>query len=394
MTELSVVTERQTASNALATINPTEYVEAVYSTYLQRVERAKVRVKDVKYDITTTIGMGEAKEYRALFRDIRIEAEKERKARKEPLLIIGKLLDNANAEIERSVSEYEDRFDSDIKAEEKRKEDEKAEKLRLEEQAKAVISNKIDAIKNKPLQLIGASSDHIEIAIANIKALTPTSEEYGERFVEAEYAIKDALVALDSLLAGRIAQDVAQLQQKELERQQALAKAEDVRVKAIESKIQSIKNFIIDSSECNYSYEVNILLAKLSKVYITEEDFGEYYNDALLAESKVKAVLTRQFETLRNTEYLEQQKLHLTQEKAEAEANYAPSAEFQTQAQPQVTVDIKPEIVEVSPAQVVIDHQPEISAFFKSRDFKKAKENEYRAVIVEYLKFASEFNSK
>ena len=38
---------------------------------------------------------------------------------------------------------------------------------------------------------------------------------------------------------------------------------------------------------------------------------------------------------------------------------------------------------------VVVDHQPEIAAFFKTRDFTKAKENECRAVIVEFLKYCA-----
>lgn len=50
--------------------------------------------------------------------------------------------------------------------------------------------------------------------------------------------------------------------------------------------------------------------------------------------------------------------------------------------------------VEVTPEQAVIDAEQRIAAFLNSREWKKGKANEYRAVLVEFFKFEAGFTHK
>lgn len=227
------MTDKSPTTTELITIEPTSYVAAVYEPFQKRLADAITAAKDVTYDIATKAGMEAAKANRALFRDIRIEGEKARAARKAPILEIGKLLDSKYKEIAALVEPHETRFDTDIKAEEKRLDDEKAAKIKAEAERQSALQSKIDAIKNAPLSAINMSSEDALGVMGALELIKPTSDEFGERFVEAEIALNASVAQLKTMIEGKRAQEV--LAEQAEAKAKAVAEAEKIENERIEA---------------------------------------------------------------------------------------------------------------------------------------------------------------
>lgn len=199
-TELAKVADTsQVGALALISLSPEKYAKEVYQPFNDQLATAIDSVRAVNYDIKTTAGMAVAIKCRALFRDMRVAAEKERKARKEPIIKIGKLLESGYSEVEERITPLEELFDGDIKAEEQRKEDEKQAKIEAEKARMAKIASAIEGIRERETDVIRltktAAEAHAEID--NLTALEITKEVFEERFDEA-CALK--LTVLDAML--------------------------------------------------------------------------------------------------------------------------------------------------------------------------------------------------
>ena len=110
---------------------------------------------DLAIDVTTTKGMREAVAARAAWRDPRIAVEKARKAAKAPVLALGKDIDARAAYITTALLEGESNYDDQIKAEETRKEAEKAAEAEAERVRVAAHHERIAEIRGA----IGAASN-------------------------------------------------------------------------------------------------------------------------------------------------------------------------------------------------------------------------------------------
>lgn len=217
----------ESAPQQLITIEPAKYVELVFEPFAKRLAIAKADAPKVKIDVTTTAGMAVAVKYRATFREIRVSSEKARKERKAPILEIGKLLDSRQKEIEAEIEPYESKFDAAIKAEEARKEAEKAAKAVAEKARVDGIRKLIDEIKTCPAECVGRSAAHIQRAIDTMAAHEITIEEFAEFAGEAQMAKMAALTKLGDALAAQQAHEAEQIRIAEeralLERERAEA---------------------------------------------------------------------------------------------------------------------------------------------------------------------------
>lgn len=401
--ELVEQSAQEVANTALKTIKPEQYVTAIYEPFNKRLAEAIKEVDGVKYVITTAEGLKKAKECRSLFSAIRIEADKERKARKEPLLAIGKLLESGNNKIEEGVQPYEDRFDFEIKFEEKRKEDEKAELLRVEEKRKSELQAKLDLIKNVPTQALGFTSAQTQEAIDELSIIVPDEESYQERFVEAEIIIEQTIQILKGMLEGKLAQEQLAEKQAKEKAEQEEANKDQLRIDAIKKKIQGIKDALVLAAEYDTPAQLVQLITQVGNVNLFEEEYQEFTAEAKKIKVIVLGALNRQYDAILAAI---QPIVNVPEEPVEVEVDvstewHSCSGEeagihFGATEEPLKlsgeTVEIRTVSVGYKPVAdlqaAVVDHQPEIAAFFKTRDFTKAKENEYRAVLVEFIKFS------
>jgi hypothetical protein len=194
----------------LITIEPTKYVELVFEPFAKQYADAVDAVREVAYDIKTTAGMAVAIKHRAVFRDIRVASEKARKLRKAPILEIGKLLDSRQGEIESTLLPLETLFDEEIKAEEKRKDDEKIAKAVAESARITAIRKRIAETQAIPSMLVGKSSETIAAAIESLEAVPITMDDWAEFCGEAEMTKLAALDKLKEMHAAQVAHESEQ----------------------------------------------------------------------------------------------------------------------------------------------------------------------------------------
>jgi len=204
----------------------------------------KAHPKDIACDVATTAGMKQAIAGRAAWRGPRIEVEKARKAAKAPVLELGRAIDTFAKELETKLLAGESHYDDQIKAEEARKEAEKAVKAEAERQRVAAIQGRIRSFSSAMYAATGQSPSTIEGIIKTIsEELAPF--DYDEFFDEAKAAQADALSKLADMLTAAIAQ-VAETnrliaEREELARQRAEQEKRDAEARAAQAEADRIE---------------------------------------------------------------------------------------------------------------------------------------------------------
>ena len=163
----------------------------------------------VLYDVQTTSGMEAAKLARATVRKPRYEIETIRKGAKAPLLAIGKRLDSEAARITVELMKLEDPIDAQIKAEEGRKEREKAERAAAETARVQGIHARIDALRSLPVKAANRTPEQIAALIAEAEAIV-IDDSYAEFIESARQAHAASVAALRGLHGMAVQQQAEQ----------------------------------------------------------------------------------------------------------------------------------------------------------------------------------------
>lgn len=212
-------------ASQLITLKPEKYVAEVFGPFKKILAKAIRESAGAEYDIATTIGMKRATELRATFRKIRLDAEKARKERKAPLLEIGKLLDSKYGVLELEIKPHEDKYDAEIKAEEARKEAEKERKLAEERARVEAIENRIQLIRNVPLQSANESSESLRAISAMWSEHVLDPDDFAEHLEDAIAAVNATIVELEKMRLRAVDREQA-------EARAASERAELLRLKA------------------------------------------------------------------------------------------------------------------------------------------------------------------
>ena len=196
---MSNVAMKEEPQFKLAKITPVE------ATVLELVKR----YEGIVYDVSTTKGMTAAKADRAALRTARVNLEAARKEEKADVLKLGKFIDSEAQRIGSVIAKYEDPLAELIKAEEDRKEQEKAAKAEVERLRIAAIQENILKIRNIPLNQQGKSSTDIHAVLVRAQSIL-ICDQYAEFQAEAEAAKQNCLIALEKLLADTMAHEEEQ----------------------------------------------------------------------------------------------------------------------------------------------------------------------------------------
>lgn len=173
---------------------------------------AKLRkdLAGVQYDVTTAEGNKAAREARRRCVTIRTDAKKAYEDWNKPMLDKQRLMRDKLKGIETAVKEVEEPIDAQIKAEESRKAEEKAERERIESERLAAIQSDIDAIKNMVIANIGKPSPVLAAAVEVCSDITVTLERFGDRAGEAEITKQQVLSQLKQMHEAAIAHEAEQ----------------------------------------------------------------------------------------------------------------------------------------------------------------------------------------
>jgi colicin import membrane protein len=211
--------EEQTA--AIAKFNETEAGLALL----------RERYGATKWVITDTASLDAAKQARADVRDVRFALEHARKARKENLLDASRRIDAEAKRLTAAILEIETPIDEAVKAEERRREDERLAKQRAEQQRVADLAKRITDIRYRVASVAHQTAEAIAEELADLRELAANPGDFQEMQAVAEQAITETLERVTKLHADAVQREaeVAQVreQQAEIRRlKERLAEAE------------------------------------------------------------------------------------------------------------------------------------------------------------------------
>lgn len=202
----------------------------------------RTKYESAVFEVTTTKGMTVAKEARAEVRKYRIDLEKERVRIKAPALEHCRQIDSEAKRITAELEALEKPIDEQIKAEEQRKEREKAAKEQAEREARDAMNRRFDEIRALPLKAVGKTEAEIDEIIAEAQK-TDTDSFPDNVKAAAVYELKIAIASLKAAKDARYAQEreAAKIaaEREELERlraEQAAVQAERERIAAEEAE--------------------------------------------------------------------------------------------------------------------------------------------------------------
>lgn len=157
------------------------------------------------YDVVTAHGLKEAKLGRSQLRGYRVALEDVRKKIKAPALERCRLIDDEAKRITKEISALEDPIDTQIKAEEGRKEAER--KAREEAEAKAEAERvakataAVAAIKDCVFHMVGKSAMELQSKIKEVEAIDVTAYEFP---IEAAAAKESAIAKLEEMWGAAV----------------------------------------------------------------------------------------------------------------------------------------------------------------------------------------------
>jgi len=203
---------------------------AEYSQTAAALSDLRHRFLGVAFNVSTTKGMDEAKKARQEVKGYRTALENKRKEIKAPALERCRLIDDEAKTITAALLEIEEPIDQQIKAEEARKEAEKAAKAEAERQRVAAIRTQIDTIKNHAAFAVGKSADAILKILSGVEGFE-IGEDFQEFKPEAEQAKAETLDKIKALHEAQVQHESEQAriaaERAELTRLRAEAEARE-----------------------------------------------------------------------------------------------------------------------------------------------------------------------
>ncbi|GEM_PF-4273915 len=227
-----------------------------YSPMLQVLDSLKERHLNVIIDVSSASGMALAKEGRRELKDLRLSLEKARKAEKEDSLAWGRYVDSEAKRIYDVIFPMEERYDFEIKKEEKRIADEKAERIRILEleiqKKKEEEAEKIRAEMEEKLKAERLAKEEAEKKLAEEREKMRLEREAfeKEKKIIEEQRLKIEREEKERMLKIEREEKAARLLKEESERADRLKKEAELRViREEKEKIEAEERRIVREKE-------------------------------------------------------------------------------------------------------------------------------------------------
>lgn len=317
----------------------------------------KEKYAGVVYDVTTTVGMADAKAARLAVRQPRYDVERIRKSAKVPITLLGKELDSAAAHITTEIEAIENPIDEQIKNEETRKETERQAKIDAERNRVASIQSRLAGIRNIADGASLKTADEVTYLITMLEG-TAIDESFSEFFAEAKTSHAAALESLRAIHESRVAfekeQERLRVERAELERKR-IAQAESDRVEREHIAEEDRQSKILRDAEVARQTEaLRLQREEQERIDAAARDRREKeereHNERMRSQREEQDRIAEQ--NRKERELIESEKERLAQ--AERDAQSAAQA-------PRPVAEVAPEITsEVSNTAQVIEQAPSL----------------------------------
>lgn len=268
-----------TYADAAKTAGTTQIAE--YNRTAAALAGLRGRLVGVVYDVTTTAGMTAAKKDRAEVRDLLVGIEKERVRIKAPALERCRLIDAEAKTITAELEALKKPIDEQIKAEERRREEEKQAKINAEFARVEAIQTAIHELHMEAV-VTGKSAEFIAARLAQVQATALDPLVYQEQMPQAQLARQQVLEKLStSLMAAKFAEaeaakleadraELAELRRLAAEQKRKDEEAEAVR-RAAAAAEQRAQAAALAEAQRNLDEANAELQAKLDKIAADEK---------------------------------------------------------------------------------------------------------------------------
>jgi len=195
---------------------------AEYSPTAAALAELRQKYEQAVFDTTTPNGMAKAIAARRELREVRVNLEKLRKELKAPALERSRLIDAEAKTLTIQIEEMEVPIDQQIKVEEQRKADEKAERERIEREKMAELQKRVANIREQAVSVVGKSS-HAVAEIVRLLSSLEIDQTFGPLQAEAYAAKAETLATLADMHTAALAQEAEaeriRIEREELEAQ-------------------------------------------------------------------------------------------------------------------------------------------------------------------------------
>jgi len=191
---------------------------AEYSPTAAALAELRQKYEQAVFDTTTPNGMAKAIAARRELREVRVNLEKLRKELKAPALERSRLIDAEAKTLTIQIEEMEVPIDQQIKAEEQRKADEKAERERIEREKMEALQKRVANIREQAVSVVGKSSHAVAEVVRLLSALE-IDQTYGPLQAEAYAAKAETLATLADMHAAALVQE-AEVERLRIEREE------------------------------------------------------------------------------------------------------------------------------------------------------------------------------
>ncbi len=175
------------------------------------------KYKGATYDLTTTAGDKAARAARLELKTLRTDLEKKRAELKAPALLFGKTIDSEAARLTAEIQALETPIDAQIKADEKRREDERIAKEQAEAARRKVHTDGVAKIAGYVALATDLPAERIAAGIAYLEVLDLSGfEEFTAEATETRARTVSALQALHAKAVSREA-EAARLEAERIE---------------------------------------------------------------------------------------------------------------------------------------------------------------------------------
>lgn len=208
---------------------------------------AELRKKyaDVKYDLTTTKGDAAARAARKELVSLRTGLDRKRKDLKAPAQEFSKKIDSEAERLRLEIVSLEDPIDSQIKADEARREAEKVAREKAEAARVEALRLRVNAITDIAVRAATLSSEDIKLCITEAAGLA-VDDSFEEFLPAAAHARIAAVGKLNELLAAAVKREEAEAEAKrtrerlaELERENAERAAREAEERAARERAEA-----------------------------------------------------------------------------------------------------------------------------------------------------------
>ena len=200
---------------------------AEYSPTAAAMAELRQKYEGTVYDVATTAGMAQTIAARREVREVRVNLEKLRKELKAPALERSRLIDAEAKDLTQQLEALEGPIDAQIKAEEQRKAEEKAERERVEREKLAALQARVADIRATAVKCVGETSNDIAGHIILLTQLE-IDDTFGVLQGDAHTAKAETISTLRGMHTAALAQeDEAERLRIEREELEAQRKAQE-----------------------------------------------------------------------------------------------------------------------------------------------------------------------